>query len=183
MSRILTLFLLLHWAAVFSLLAGLALFGREGGASSGFSFFGVVLPGPGHVLASFPALKAAAFGFSICAALFWWSLVTALLGSAAVADEVLRLAFAGACCLMTVMLIVGSLTAPSGVLGAMAAHFAALIASFVAIGTEQTFSERRSAKFIEEPGPAPRVKDHDASQTARLYRFVPSFDGGRSAES
>ncbi|MBS3651377.1 hypothetical protein KEU06_22435 [Pseudaminobacter sp. 19-2017] len=176
MSRILTLFLLLHWAAVFSLLAGLALFGDEGGLSSGFSFFGAILSGADHLLAGFPALKAAvAFGFAICAVLFWWSLVTALLGSAAVADEVLRLAFAGACCLMTVMLIIGSLKAPSGVFGAMAAHFAALIASFAAIGTGQKLGERRSAK-------AARVRGHDASQTARLYRFVASFDGGRSAE-
>jgi hypothetical protein len=184
MSRILTSFLLLYWATVFSLLAALALFGGEGGVMSGFSFFGVALSGADYV-ASLPALKAAvAFGFSICAVLFWWSFVTAAAGNRIAADEVIRLAFAGACCLTTVMLLVGSLKAPNGLFFAMAGHLAALIASFVAVvGTEQKIGERRGAQANEELSLTARVTADDVSQTARLYRFAPSFDGGRSLES
>jgi hypothetical protein len=181
MSRILTLFLILHWAAVFSLLAALAVFGGDGGAD-GFSFFGVPMSAGGDVyIASVPVLRAAVtLGFAFCAVLFWWAFVTLFVSSDGQAgDEVLRMAFAAASGLMTLMLVVGAVKAPAGLFAAMAAHFAALIASYLAIRGEQQLGEQVD-KSEDELRLAARVRAIDASQTARLSRFVATHDGRRS---
>ena len=181
MSRILTLFLILHWAAVFSLLAALAVFGGDG--ADGFSFFGVPMSAGGDIyVASVPVLRAAAtLGLAVCAVLFWWSFVTMFVGGEgqSAADEVLRVAFAAASGLMTLMLVAGAIKAPSGLFAAMAAHFAALIASYLAIRAEQQLGEQ-AGKSEEELRLAARVRAIDASQTARLSRFVATHDGRRS---
>lgn len=182
MSRILTLFLILHWAAVFSLLAALAVFGGDGGADS-FSFFGVPMSAGGDVyVASVPVLRAAVtLGFAFCAVLFWWAFVTLFVSGEGqpAGDEVLRMAFATASGLMTLMLLVGALKAPAGLFSAMAAHFAALIASYLAIRGEQQLGEQ-AGKSEDELRLAARVRAIDASQTARLSRFVVTHDGRRS---
>ncbi len=181
MSRILTLFLILHWAAVFSLLAALAVFGGDGADS--FSFFGVPMSAGGDVyVASVPVLRAAvALGFAFCAVLFWWAFVTLFVSGEGqpAGEEVLRMAFAAACGLMTLMLVVGAIKAPAGLFSAMAAHFAALIASYLAIRGEQQLGEQAS-KGEDELKLAARVRAIDASQTARLSRFVATHDGRRS---
>ncbi|MDQ6438135.1 hypothetical protein RB623_29125 [Mesorhizobium sp. LHD-90] len=183
MPRILTLFLVLHWAVLFSLLAGLAVFGGKGSPDS-LTFFGIDMSGAEIVVVSVPLMKAAlSFGFAICSVLFWWAFVTFFVSSEnrGAADEVLRMAFAAASGLMTMMLLVGMVKATPGLLPAMAAHFAALIASYVAIRSEQRLEPEKAQVLTQEQTRlAARVRAIDASKTVRLSRFVPAHDGSRS---
>jgi hypothetical protein len=182
MPRLLTLFLVFHWAVLFSLLAGLAVFGGQDGAANGLTFFGIDMSGQDFFIVSVPVMKAAvSFGFAICSVLFWWAFVAFLVspGNRVAGEEVLRMAFAAASGLMTLMLVVGAIKATAGLFPAMAAHFAALIASYVAIRAEQQLNPEPEADG-EEVRLAARVKAIDASQTARLSRFVATFEGQRS---
>ncbi|MEQ1952635.1 hypothetical protein [Mesorhizobium sp. CN2-181] len=179
MPRLLTLFLVLHWAVLFSLLAGLAVFGGDGG---GLTFLGIDMSGQDIFLASVPVMKATvSFGFAICSVLFWWAFVTFFVspGNRVAGDEVLRMAFSTASGLMTLMLVVGTIKATAGLFPAMAAHFAALIASYVAIRAERQLDPHQAVDG-GEARLAARVKAIDASRTARLSRFVTAYDGQRS---
>lgn len=180
MTRILTLFLVLHWAVVFSLLAALAVFSGGDNLDS-LSFFGINMSGQDLVVASVPLLKAVVtFGFAICAVLFWWALVALFFQTqdTSAGEEVMRMAFAAASGLMTIALLVGAIKASPGLFPAMAAHFAALLASYVAIRVERQVGAEEATR--EEVRHAAHIKAVDASQTARLKRFVATHDGRRS---
>lgn len=180
MLRLLTLFLILHWAAVFSLLAVTAVSGGLDGVADGLSFFGLELPAESLALNLAPFVAAVmAIGFCICAVLFWWAFATSLL-SAEVAsgdgDDILRMAFTGASALMTAVLVLGVASGTAGIFPVMATHFAALMASLVAIRTEQG----RLATVLSRDAElrlAARVKALDASRRVGMPRLAIRNDG------
>lgn len=175
MARLLSLFLLFHWAAVFTLLAALSVFGGESGADASFAFFGLVLPSwhLGPVAAPVvTGLSTAAF--ALCGLLFWWALMTDLGTSVTRSrdvDEILVIAFAGATALLTLIMIIGAFNGAGGLLPVMATHFAALISSYVALSTERTEPAKPVLTEQEELRRAARIHALDASQTALLPRF------------
>ncbi|PSJ61830.1 hypothetical protein [Kumtagia ephedrae] len=183
MARILTFFLVVHWAVVFSLLATLSVLGSDGG---GLRFFGIDLPGADYLVVSVPVVAASvAMGFATCAVLFWWALVALFAGNddGTIGEEVLRVAFAAAAGLMTLLLVVGTFRSSAGLFPAMAAHFAALIASYVAIRSEQQSAVQRAEALVDERlRLAARARAIGASQTVKLSRFAGAHDGQRSFE-
>jgi hypothetical protein len=142
MSRILTIFIALHWTVVFAALTALA--GMNGGEN-----FAAVLAAIGSAfpVASLPAPASAALcamlavGFGIVTALFLWMFVTGLLdrrGQGSEADEVAGLAFGSAIAVLTLLFIgCASMPAASGFYHALAIELAALLASYLAVCAER----------------------------------------------
>jgi hypothetical protein len=180
MSRILTLFLVLHWAVAFSLLAALVIMSGEGTLLTGFGALSN-LTGPGSEMLSGMAVRGAVgFGFSVCALLFWWSFVS--VGLAAhyqrSGDDTLKVAFAAATVTMTAILVLGTFKGASGLFPTVAAHFAALIASYLATRMDQQPASQLVAN--NDHRVAVRVKAMQASHSARMARFVTNRQSTRS---
>jgi hypothetical protein len=181
MSRILTLFVCLHWAVVFSALTLLA--GLHGGknfvavlAAIGiqFSVDAMVVP---------PALCALlAIGFGIVACLFLWTLVTSFLDRRAEgseADEVAGLAFAGAVAVFTFVFLGCAVTAEAiGLYRSMALEIGALLASYLAICAERRMVVAAVAKPGNPAGAAARAMALHAAHDSLLARL----GGGRGNE-
>ncbi len=174
MPRILTLFLVLHWATVFSLLAALSIL--DAGGAEGLNAFGIRVAVGDMQDAHRLALRAAiGFGFTTCAVLFWWSLATMALSlghEATQGDEVLRVAFSASAFLITLILIVAAVVHADHFMPVIATHVAALIASYVAIRDERDSRPPREKPSEEQVRLAARVKALDASQIATLGRFA-----------
>lgn len=177
MPRILTHFLVFHWAVVLSLLAGVIVFGGNLPDVAGLHIFGLDSADGRLAMMALPGARALISGaFALCAIFFWWALCAGLLPSIAddrAADDVLRLAFAATAALITALLAIGTIAGVEGLFSAMAAHFAALAASFVAIRSEHL--PRPSVKD-EDLRNAARVKAAGASATVGLAQFTPRRD-------
>jgi hypothetical protein len=177
MGRILTLFVSLHWTAVFVALALLA--GLNGGenfaavlAAIGIQFPVDALPMP--VPATLCALLAV--GFSIVAVLFLWALVTGLLDRRAEgneADEVARLAFGGAVGVFTLVFLGCAMRAEAiGIYRSMALEMAALLASYLAICAERRMAVAAAAARASNPaGGAARTMALHAAHDSLLARL------------
>jgi hypothetical protein len=178
MSRILTLFVCLHWAVVFIALTLLA--GLHGGenfvavlAAIGiqFSVDAMVVP------PAFCALLAV--GFGIVASLFLWTLVTGFLDRRAEgneADEVAGLAFGGAVAVFTLVFLGCALTAEAiGLYRSMALEIGALLASYLAICAERRMVVAAAAKPGNPAGAAARTMALHAAHDSLLARL----GGGR----
>lgn len=176
MPRILTLFLMLHWATVFTLLAAFSI--ADSAGLEGLRAFGVDLAFDGFDGRKALVLQAVvSFAFTICAVLFWWSLATlvaSLRHEMPQGEEVLRVAFSAAACLMTLILVAGALAGADHLLPVMATHVAALIASYVATQAELAKMPLEIQVSEEELRLAARVRVLDASKIASLVRFSPN---------
>lgn len=172
MPRILTLFLMLHWATAFSVLAAMSML--DGSGADALAAFGIQLALDDLQGAHRLALQAAVgFGFAICAVLFWWSFATMLLSlrqDTAQSDDVLRTAFSAAAFLMTIVLIAGAAGNAAHLLQVVATHVAALIASYVAVRSEWRDLPLKAKASDEQLRLAARVKVLHASQVATLGR-------------
>jgi hypothetical protein len=178
MSRLLTLFLVLHWAVAFSLLAGLVLMSGDDGLAAGLRAHAYVEGGA--LFDSAIVTGAIGFGSAICALLFWWAFLSLLSSESlgAPEDDVVKLAYVGACGLVTAILVIGSLEGAHGLYAAIAAHLAALVASYLVIRTE--LSAPRYLIASNDHRVAVRAIAMDASHAARVQKFVKSKDVKRS---
>ena len=178
MSRLLTLFLVLHWAVAFSLLTGLVLMAGDGGLLTGLR--AVAYVDGGTLFDSALVTGAIGFGSAICALLFWWAFLSLLSSESfgAPLDDIVKLAYVGACSLVTVILVIGSLEGAHGLYPAIAAHLAALIASYLVIRAE--LSAPRNLIASNDHRVAVRAIAMDASHAARMQKFVKSKDVKRS---
>lgn len=183
MNRILTIFIALHWTVVFAALAALA--GLHGGenfpavlASIGIGFAAVTLPMP--VPKALCGLLA--IGFGIVAALFLWTLVTALLdrGNGNEADEVARLAFGSAVAVLTAVFL-GCAVMPgaSGLYRSMALELGALLASYLAVGAERRATAAAKGRAGDPIGAAARAMALRAAHESLVHRLM---GHGRSGE-
>lgn len=178
MSRLLTLFLVLHWAVAFSLLTGLALTSDQGGLLVGLQALAHVKGGP--MLSSALLNGVMGFGFGICALLFWWAFLS-LFSSEALGgalENILKLAYAVACGMVTVVLVVGAIDGAQGLYVAVAAHLAALIGSYLVIRAE--LSAPRHLIANNDQRIAVRAIAMNASHAARMQKFVKTTDVKRS---
>ncbi len=137
MFRVLTPFVILHWAALFSLLAFLCVLAGDDGVERAFWFMGLTSASQTvpRVLGS-SETTLLALAFSVCAVLFWWALLETLAGVGDVphhANHVLDMAFSGAVATLTVVSFVGAAHGVEGLLPAIAIQLSALLVSYCAV--------------------------------------------------
>ena len=184
MGRILTLFVSLHWTAVFAALALLA--GLNGGenfaavlAAIGIQFPAEALPMP--VPAAFCALLAV--GFGIVAVLFLWALVTGLLDRHAdgnEADEVARLAFGSAVGVLTLVFLGCAMRGEAiGIYRSIAIEMAALLASYLAVYAERRMASAAAARAGSRTTGAARTMALHAAHDSLLARLGAGRPAGR----
>jgi len=179
MNRILTIFIALHWTVVFAALTALA--GLDGGEN-----FPAVLAAIGIQFSAYsPPMPAAlcallAIGFGTVAALFLWTLVTALLdgeSDGGDADEVARLAFGCAVAVFTLVFLGCALTpAASGPYRSMALETAALLASYLAVCAESRMAVAAKGRAAERLEAAARTMALRAAHESLIHRLM----GGRT---
>jgi len=178
MNRILTLFVCLHWAAVFVALALLA--GLHGGENFAAVLAAIGIQFPVDAMPVRPELCALlAVGFGIVASLFLWALLTGVVdrgGKRNEADEVARLAFAGAVAVFTLVFL--GCAAAGEVIGlyrSMALEMGALLASYLAICAERRMAVAAAASASDTAGAAARTMALHAAHDSLLARL----GGGR----
>lgn len=133
MRNLLSVLLCLHWAVVFAVMAAVCLPGENAMSAA---IFGVALPMP--VGASGMAVSTIlALAFSLAGALQLSAMLAAGIGDGEGADDVLRLAYTVGCLVLTLLLLAGLADPASGLMPAVAAHQAALLASWLAVRTER----------------------------------------------
>lgn len=180
MNRILTLFVCLHWAAVFVALTLLA--GLHGGenftavlAAIGIQFPVDAMPVPSALCALL------AVGFGIVASLFLWTLVTSFLDRRVEgneADEVAGLAFGGAVAVFTLVFLGCAAGAEAiGLYRSMALEIGALLASYLAICAERRMAVAAVARAGNPAGAAARTMALHAAHDSLLARL----GGGRKS--
>ncbi len=148
MHRILTLFLSFHWMSVFAALAVLA--GIHGGENfpAVLGAIGIVVPGGSLPTPATSVLcMALAMGFSLVCVLFFWMLVTVVLeknAESSEADDVARLAFGGAICMLTLVFIGCAAGSVTGLYRSVALELGALVASYLAVCAERRIAATRA---------------------------------------
>lgn len=135
MLRVLTPFVILHFAALFSLLAFLCVLAGDDGVSRAFRFMGLIY-GENTAIRILGVSEASvlALAFAVCAVLFWWALLETLAGDGAQrANQALDLAFSGAVATLTVVSLLGAAHDVAGLVPAIGIHLAALLVSYSAL--------------------------------------------------
>lgn len=133
MRNLLSIVLCLHWAVVFAVMAAVCLPGEHVMSAA---VFGVALPVP--VGASGIAVSTIlALAFSLASALQLWAMLAVGIGDGEGADDVLRLAYTVGCVVLALLLVAGLADPANGLMPAVAAHQAALLASWLAVRAER----------------------------------------------
>jgi hypothetical protein len=185
MRHFLTSILAFHWAAAFAVLAMVCVSGGDTGAAGALNLVGVTLPGFGGAPATGPAFAAfLSLAFAVVSVLFFWALLTTFGGDrTGDDDQVIRMAFAAAACVLTLLLVVGAVQGAGGLFSVVSAHLSALMASYLAI-----YAERWSASLSDVPDEddlraAARVMAAGAAHSSMLSRLSGRADltpdGGR----
>jgi hypothetical protein len=184
MSRILTLFVSLHWTAVFAALALLA--GLDGGENFAAVLAAIGVQFPADTLSMpVPATLCAvlAVGFGIVAVLFLWTLVTGLFDRRVEgneADEVARLAFGGAVGVFTLVFLGCAATVEViGLYRSMALEMGALLASYLAICAERRMAVAAMARANDPAGAFVRTMALHAAHDSLIARL----GGGRASKA
>jgi hypothetical protein len=149
MRHVLTSFVTLHWAIVFTLLALICIDGNRGLAAA-LGVLGASSEASSLVdLDTLPVVAPLAVALLLVAVLFYWAFVDALLSDASsgASDSVSRIAFISASGLLSLIVIGGVAHGIDGLLMVVAVQLAALLASYVAI-----VAERRSVSSAAGAG-------------------------------
>lgn len=176
MRPILTPFLALYWTTAFAVLALASANGGNEGTAHVMRMVG--LSGI-DVPASALAATLLAFGLALCAALFFWAFVQALLDGridAGDCEAVLRLAFGGAVATTCVLLVAGAFGGAREGLSSPTLLLAALAASYLAIAAERWISASLAEPADGAAESGARTMAVDAARHALLSRL-----GGRSS--
>jgi hypothetical protein len=188
MNRILTLFVYVHWAAVFVALTLLA--GLHGGENftAVLAAIGIQFPVDAQFSINATPVPSAlcallAVGFGIVASLFLWTLVTSFLDRRAEgneADEVAGLAFGGAVAVFTLVFLGCAAGAEAiGLYRSMALEIGALLASYLAICAERRMAVAAVARAGNPAGAAARTMTLHAAHDSLLARLGGRKRGGR----
>ena len=174
MFRLLTIAVVFHWAAIFSMLAFMCVLAGSDGAAQALSLigFGEVID-PARTLPPAALAALAAILFALCGVLFWWALVTVLLGeeSAHAPADILSLAFASSVGTLSAVFLYGAAQGLNGLFPTIAVHVAALLVSYTAINAERRVSApRRDVKEAAKRSGL-RQRANEAAQVASLARF------------
>jgi hypothetical protein len=184
MPRILTSFLTFHWAAAFALLSIACVMGGDGGAAQAMSMLGLAandLFGPAGVFASALLSLVSA----VCSVLFFWAFATSVFSDPEVDGDgdVLRIAFASAASLISLLTICGAANVAAGVYQTAAVHLAALLASYLAIQAERIAAIMSASPNEGDIRAAARLMALGAAHSTMLSRLSgragANFAGGR----
>jgi hypothetical protein len=175
MRHFLTSFLAFHWASVFAALAIACVVGGDGGVMSAFRLLDISIPQDGLALAGRLPEAGFAVAFAVVSVLFFWGFVTALFGRGATrddCDDIFRLAFGAAAGVLSVTLLAGVLLGAPRPLSAIAAHFAALVASYAAIHIERWVAYKSIvAAMNDNTGTISRLMALGAAHSSLLSRL------------
>lgn len=182
MPRILTSFLTFHWAAAFALLSIACVMGGDGGAAQAMNMLGLTaneLFDPAGASAS--ALLALAS--AVCSVLFFWAFATSVFGDPEADGEgdVLRMAFASAALLISLLMICGAANVAGGVYQTAAVHLAALLASYLAVQAERIAAFMSASPSEGDIRAAARLMALGAAHSTMLSRLsgrAANFAGG-----
>lgn len=175
MRHFLTSLLAAHWAVVFGLLAAACVVGGANGASLAFNLLGVDTAGMFYVTGA-SASGALSLAFALVAVLFAWALVHALFAqSDAEGEQVTRMAFGGAACALSLVLVVGALSGSHGVLPSIAITLAALLASYLAAAAEYRAAPAVADK-VDDARSAARLLAAEAAHNSMLTRLTGRAD-------
>ncbi len=184
MPRVLTSFLTFHWAAAFALLAMACVMGGEGGAAHALAILG--LAGSGLLdPALFPVSAFLPLASAVCAVLFFWAFVTSMFSDPEEegGGDVVRMAFASAALLISLLMICGSVNVLAGVYPAVAVHMAALLASYLTIQAERLSVIMSASPSENDIRAAARIMALGAAHSSMLSRLSgradANFGGGR----
>jgi hypothetical protein len=184
MPRVLTSFLTFHWAAAFALLAMACVMGGDGGAERALAMLGLAQSGlfdPAYGSASMLLPLASA----ICAVLFFWAFAICMFSDpdAEGDGDVLRMAFASAALLISLLMVYGSVNFVAGLYPAIAVHLAALLASYLAIQAERLAAMMSASPSQGDIRAAARLMALGAAHISTLSRLSgradANFGGGR----
>lgn len=184
MPRALTSFLTFHWAAAFALLAMACVMGGDGGAERALTMLGLTESSPLD-----PANGSAAMllplAAAICAMLFFWAFATSMFSDPEGEDDsdVMRMAFASASLLISLLMICGSLNFVAGLYPTVAVHLAALLATYLAIQAERLSAMVSASPSQGDIRAAARLMALGAAHVSTLSRLSgradANFGGGR----
>jgi hypothetical protein len=184
MPRVLTSFLTFHWAAAFALFAMACVMGGDGGAARALAMLGLTESGlPDFANGSASMLLPLAS--AICGMLFFWAFATCMFSDTdAEGDgDVLRMAFASAALLISLLMICGSVNFVAGLYPAVAVHLAALLASYLAIQAERLAAMMSASPSQGDIRAAARLMALGAAHISTLSRLSgrtdANFGGGR----
>jgi hypothetical protein len=184
MRHFLSTFLAFHWAVAFALLAAACVSVGEGNAGA-LGLIGWTATGLPDGILGVPTLAAVlALCFATVSVLFLWALLTTFFGSDRDSDEqVIKTAFGGACCALTLVLVLGAVEAATGFFPVVAAVLAALLASYVAICAERLSASISDIADEDDIQAAARVMAAGAAHSSMLSRLSGRADlkpdGGR----
>lgn len=135
MRRILTVFIIVYWAAFFCLIAAISTLDPQRGVLTAFDLIGASpdaanLPGP--ALSALFSLVLAVVGV-----IFLWTLVAIVIGGTGDETELTAIAFGSAAGALAVLLAMGLLMPIEDAARALAFQMAALTASYLAIQVER----------------------------------------------
>jgi hypothetical protein len=139
MRHVLTSFVTLHWAIVFTVLALICIDGNHG-LEAALGVLGATRDASSGVdLDKLPVVAPLAVALLLVAVLFFWAFVDALLrdSDGRATDGVARIAFISASGLLSLIVIGGAAQGIDGLFMVVAVQLAALLASYVAIVAER----------------------------------------------
>jgi hypothetical protein len=176
MRHVLTSFLTLHWAIVFTLLALICIDGNRGVAAA-LGVLGATIEGARFVhLDNVVVVAPLATALLVVAMLFFWAFVETLINNAASpgADSVARIAFISASGVLSLIVIGGAAQGINGLLMVVAVQLAALLASYVAM-----LAERRSVVVAAAPSEGELRAAAQSMAKAAAHNSLLSLISGR----
>ncbi len=181
MRHLLSSFLALHWAIVFALLAFVCI-DRSRGVAAALSVLGGSLHGQADDIDNVMLVAPLATALLVVAMLFCWTLVETLANGAGTSGGVARIAFIGACGVLSLMLVGGTVQGVKDLFLIVSVQLAALLASYMAMQTEQRAAEPATVAANRDIRSVARAMARGAAHTSMLSRISGRTDmnGGDS---
>lgn len=171
MRHLLSSFLALHWAIVFALLAFVCI-DRSRGVAAALSVLGGSLHGQAADVDNVMLVAPLATALLVVAMLFCWTLVeTVANGAGTAGGGVARIAFIGACGVLSLMLVGGTVQGVKDLFLIVSVQLAALLASYMAMQTEQRAAEPATVAANRDIRSVARAMARGAAHTSTLSRI------------
>ena len=176
MPRILAKILLAHWAAAFTLMAGLCVVAAAARSGTALGRLGVSRGDGASASLSSPALCAAlALAFGVCAALFAWSLLVSFVAdpeNSAELEDTVGLSLAVAIGALSTFLGFGVVEGFHGAFTLVASQLAALLATGMVIRVAARPVENSQRSRLPDFGGLAVAARTRSAQPARLLHFT-----------
>lgn len=170
MRHPLSSFLALYWAIVFALLAFVCI-DRGRGVAAALSALGGSLPGEAAGIDNVILVAPLATALLVVAMLFCWTLVETVTNGAGTAGGVTRIAFVGACGVLSLMVVGGTVQGVKDLFLIVSVQLAALLSSYMAMQTEQRAVEPATLVANREIRSVARAMARGAAHTSMLSRI------------